>query len=91
METDPMDTLAIACDLTPLPDHERGAHVALAEHLFTHGVQERRALPGGLAFRFAANECLSAMSSAVARSLPLRSTCNCSRRMSGSSSLESPR
>src|SRR5690349_11065693 len=54
-------------------EHRRVSHEA--QQLYTHGVQERRELPDGLACRFAANEWLSPISSA-ARSLPLRSTCH---------------
>jgi len=45
----------LACTPGAIPADERPAHFALARHLFTEAALERRDLPDGLAFRFAAD------------------------------------
>jgi hypothetical protein len=46
----------IACDLSAIPAGERAAHVARAERLLFQDCQERRELPDGYAWRFAADQ-----------------------------------
>lgn len=50
------ETHALACNIFALTEPERSAHFALSEALFTQDVQERRELPDGYAFSFAASE-----------------------------------
>jgi hypothetical protein len=45
----------LACVPGAIPPGERPAHFALARRLFAEAVRERRDLPDGLAFRFAAD------------------------------------
>jgi hypothetical protein len=45
----------LACAPGAIPPNERPAHFALARRLFTEAARERRDLPDGLAFRFAAD------------------------------------
>ncbi len=44
----------IACDLTAIAPGARAAHQALAKRLLSEIAQEKRELPDGYAFRFAA-------------------------------------
>jgi hypothetical protein len=46
---------SLACDLQAIPSSERDAHEARARRLFNESVLERRELPDGYAFRFAAD------------------------------------
>jgi hypothetical protein len=50
MDTD--SAVPLACVPGAIPADERAAHFALAAELFGAGVQERRALADGYAFRF---------------------------------------
>ena len=46
----------LACDLTAIEPTQRAAHETLATHLVKEAVLEKRELPDGFAFRFAAEQ-----------------------------------
>jgi hypothetical protein len=46
----------LACDLTAIEPAQRAAHEALGAYLVKESAQERRELPDGYAFRFAAEQ-----------------------------------
>jgi hypothetical protein len=49
-----LDDRPLACDMTAIPAERRAGHQALARRLFGTAAQERRELPDGYAWRFAA-------------------------------------